>query len=230
MLPLRNPVWHRRCNIWGWWVATRWSFGSTGVAPLWRRIWFESISMNSCANLEQVLFGLRPWTRQRQWVRRLSPTWLHLFRRVDQKRRIREENPSFLTSSRGHGCSQRMRKQPLWCWRLKRQRLLGLIPWENLNQKTTSVQSRKKKAVCYGSVLQVFALNVPASSMLTYLVASFVGFLHQHPPLVVQLHGHAAAAVRVFAHPAEELLQLPPQGGVGVGAGLGVAGARHQSL
>lgn len=66
--------------------------------------------------------------------------------------------------------------------------------------------------------------------MLTYLVASFVGFLHQHPPLVVQLHGHAAAAVRVFAHPAEELLQLPPQGGVGVGAGLGVAGARQESL
>lgn len=66
--------------------------------------------------------------------------------------------------------------------------------------------------------------------MLTYLVASFVGLLHQHPPLVVQLHGHAAAAVRVLAHPAEELLQLPPQGGVGVGTGLGVAGARHQSL
>ena len=66
--------------------------------------------------------------------------------------------------------------------------------------------------------------------MLTYLVASFVGFLHQHPPLVVQLHGHAAAAVRVLAHPAEELLQLPAHGGVGVGAGLGVAGARHQSL
>lgn len=66
--------------------------------------------------------------------------------------------------------------------------------------------------------------------MLTYLVASFVGFLHQYPPLVVQLHGHAAAAVRVLAHPAEELLQLPAQGGVGVGAGLGVAGARHQSL
>lgn len=66
--------------------------------------------------------------------------------------------------------------------------------------------------------------------MLTYLVASFVGFLHQHSPLVVQLHGHAAAAVGVFPHPAEELLQLPAQGGVGVPAGLGVAGARHQPL
>lgn len=66
--------------------------------------------------------------------------------------------------------------------------------------------------------------------MLTYLVASFVGLLHQHPPLVVELHGHAAAAVGVLPHPAEELLQLPPQGGVRVPAGLGVAGARHQSL
>lgn len=66
--------------------------------------------------------------------------------------------------------------------------------------------------------------------MLTYLVASFVGFLHQHPPLVIQLHGHAAAAVGMFAHPAKKLLQLPPQGGVGVGARLGVAGARHQTL
>lgn len=71
---------------------------------------------------------------------------------------------------------------------------------------------------------------VPALMMLTYLVASFVGFLHQHPPLVVQLHGHAAAAVGVFPHPAEELLQLPAQGGVGVGAGLGVAGARQHPL
>lgn len=66
--------------------------------------------------------------------------------------------------------------------------------------------------------------------MLTYLVASFVRFLHQHSPLVVQLHGHAAAAVGVFPHPAEELLQLPAQGGIGVRAGLGVAGARHQPL
>lgn len=56
--------------------------------------------------------------------------------------------------------------------------------------------------------------------MLTYLVASFVGFLHQHSPLVVQLHGHAAAAVGVFPHPAEKLLQLPAQGGVGVPARL----------
>lgn len=112
--------------------------------------------------------------------------------------------------------------------------MLGLIPWENLNQKTKSVQSekknRKQKKRHYECVLRALALNVPASSMLTYLVASFVGFLHQHPPLVVQLHGHAAAAVRVLPHPAEELLQLPPQGGVGVRAGLGVAGARHQPL
>lgn len=55
----------------------------------------------------------------------------------------------------------------------------------------------------------VFVLNVPACWMLTYLVASFVGLLHQHPPLVVQLHGHVAAAVRELAHPVEELLQLP---------------------
>lgn len=59
-----------------------------------------------------------------------------------------------------------------------------------------------------------------ALGMLTYLVASFWRFLHVHPPLVVQLHGHTAAAVGVLLHPAEELLQLPPQGGVGVAAGL----------
>lgn len=85
-------------------------------------------------------------------------------------------------------------------------------------------KKKKKKGVYYESVLRVVVLNVPARWMLTYLVASFVGFLHQHPPLVVQLHGHVAAAVREFAHPVEELLQLPAQGG------LGVAGARHQSL
>lgn len=56
--------------------------------------------------------------------------------------------------------------------------------------------------------------------MLTYLVANFVGFLHQHSPLVIQLHGHAAAAVGVFPRPAKELLQLPAQGGVGVSAGF----------
>lgn len=85
-------------------------------------------------------------------------------------------------------------------------------------------EQKKKRGVYYESVLRVFVLNVPDSSMLTYLVASFVGFLHQHPPLVVQLHGHVAAAVREFAHPVEELLQLPAQGG------LGVTGARHQAL
>lgn len=56
--------------------------------------------------------------------------------------------------------------------------------------------------------------------MLTYLVASFVRFLHQHSPLVVQLHGNAAAAVGVFPHPPKELLQLPAEGGVGIPAGL----------
>lgn len=66
--------------------------------------------------------------------------------------------------------------------------------------------------------------------MLTYLVPCFVGFLHQHSPLVVQLHGHAAAAVGVLSHPAEELFQLPPQGGVGVTAGFGVTRAGHQAL
>ena len=74
------------------------------------------------------------------------------------------------------------------------------------------------------------ACFIPALVMLTYLVACFMGFLHQHSPLVVQLHGHAAAAVGVFPHPAEELLQLPAQGGVGVPAGFGVTGARHQPL
>lgn len=76
----------------------------------------------------------------------------------------------------------------------------------------------------------VSALSLRWLAMLTYLVASFVGFLHQHPPLVVQLHGHAAAAVGVFPHPAKELLQLPAQGGIGVAAGFGVTGARHQLL
>lgn len=69
---------------------------------------------------------------------------------------------------------------------------------------------------------------IPALAMLTYLVASFVGFLHQHSPLIVQLHGHATAAVGVFPHPAKELLQLPTQGGVGIATGLGVAGARQE--
>lgn len=56
--------------------------------------------------------------------------------------------------------------------------------------------------------------------MLTYLVASFWRFLHIHPPLVVQLHGHTAATIGVLLHPAEKLLKLPPQGGVGVTVGL----------
>lgn len=96
---------------------------------------------------------------------------------------------------------------------------------EPKSEKTKSVT--KQNGVSHVSNVRCF---VPALMMLTYLVASFVGFLHQHPPLVVQLHGHAAAAVGVFAHPAEELLQLPAQGGVGVGAGLGVAGARQHPL
>lgn len=68
--------------------------------------------------------------------------------------------------------------------------------------------------------MQDFDGNVPELMMLTYLVASFVGFLHEHSPLVVKLHGHAAAAVGMFPHPAEELLQLSTQGGVGISAGL----------
>lgn len=76
----------------------------------------------------------------------------------------------------------------------------------------------------------VCACFFSALAMLTYLVASFMGLLHKHPPLVVQLHGHAAAAVGVLPHPAEELLQLPAQRGVGVSARLGVAGARHEPL
>lgn len=64
----------------------------------------------------------------------------------------------------------------------------------------------------------------------THLVASAPCFLQPRPPLVVELDGHAAAARRLLAEPAEELLELPPQGGVGVGVRLGVAGARHQTL
>ena len=51
--------------------------------------------------------------------------------------------------------------------------------------------------------------------LLTYLVARFVRLLLPHPPLVVQFDGHAVAAGGVLADPAEELLQLPPEGGVG---------------
>lgn len=54
-------------------------------------------------------------------------------------------------------------------------------------------------------------------------------FLQPHPPLVVQFDGHAAAAGRVLADPAEELLELPSQGGVLL-AGLGIAGAALQPL
>lgn len=68
-------------------------------------------------------------------------------------------------------------------------------------------------------------VRVCGEVMLTYLVACFVRLLHEHPPLVVVLHGHAAAAVGVFARPAEELLQLAAQRRVGVAARLGVARA-----
>lgn len=65
--------------------------------------------------------------------------------------------------------------------------------------------------------------------LLTYLVASFVGFLQPHPPLVVELDAEARAAVSVFPHPAEELLELPTQGGVLL-ASLGVAHAGSQPI
>lgn len=48
----------------------------------------------------------------------------------------------------------------------------------------------------------------------THLVASAACFMQPRPPLVVELDGHAAAARRLLAKPAEELLELPPQGGV----------------
>lgn len=48
----------------------------------------------------------------------------------------------------------------------------------------------------------------------THLVASTACFLKPRPPLVVELDRHAAAAQRLFAKPAKELLELPPQGGV----------------
>lgn len=113
--------------------------------------------------------------------------------------------------------------------------MLGFIPLENLDQETKSVKRKTKNEtmllyrVCM-SALHAVMFEWLSRALLTYLVASFVGFLHQHPPLVIQLHGHAAAAVGMFAHPAKELLQLPSQGGVGVGVRLGVAGARHQTL
>lgn len=98
--------------------------------------------------------------------------------------------------------------------------MLGFIPLENLDQETKSVKRKTKiKQRCFTvrtSAPHAVVFEWPRRAMLTYLVASFVGFLHQHPPLVVQLHGHAAAAVGMFAHPAEKLLQFPPQGGVGV--------------
>lgn len=100
--------------------------------------------------------------------------------------------------------------------------MLGFIPLENLDQETKSVKRKTKNKtmllnrVCM-SALHAVMFEWLSRALLTYLVASFVGFLHQHPPLVIQLHGHAAAAVGMFAHPAKELLQLPSQGGVGVG-------------
>lgn len=51
-------------------------------------------------------------------------------------------------------------------------------------------------------------------NLLTYLVACFVGFLQPDPPLIIKFDAHTAATVGVFAHPAEELLQVPPQRGV----------------
>lgn len=47
--------------------------------------------------------------------------------------------------------------------------------------------------------------------LLTYLVACFVRFLQPHAPLVVELDAEVGAAVGVFLHPPEKLLQLPPQ-------------------
>lgn len=65
--------------------------------------------------------------------------------------------------------------------------------------------------------------------MLTYLLAHPVGFLQPRPPLVVQFDGHGAAARDILADPPEELLELPPQGGV-VPAGLLVTRARLQLI
>lgn len=48
----------------------------------------------------------------------------------------------------------------------------------------------------------------------TYLVAGSVCFLQPHPPLIVQLDWHGAAAGRVLADPSQELLEFTPQGGV----------------
>lgn len=63
--------------------------------------------------------------------------------------------------------------------------------------------------------------------LLTYLVAHPVGFLQPRPPLIVQFDGHGAAARCVLAGPPEELLELPPQGGVLL-AGLQVTWASLQ--
>lgn len=63
----------------------------------------------------------------------------------------------------------------------------------------------------------------------THLVASTARFLQPRPPLVVELDGHAAAVRRLLAKPAEELLKLPPQGGVLL-TGPGVTRAPPQPL
>lgn len=67
------------------------------------------------------------------------------------------------------------------------------------------------------------------TAALTYLLARFLRFLQPHPPLIVQFHRHAAAAVGVLADPAEELLEFPPQRGVLLAA-LRVARAALQLL
>lgn len=76
-----------------------------------------------------------------------------------------------------------------------------------------------------GSEIQLGARRLA----LTYLLARFLRFLQPHPPLIVQFHRHAAAAVGVLADPAEELLEFPPQRGVLLAA-LRIARAALQLL
>ncbi len=90
-----------------------------------------------------------------------------------------------------------------------------LTAWHDKGRVRNSVQdSNAAVAVCESGSAEIMKRDSEREILLTYLVARFVRFLQPHPPLIVQFDWHAAAAVRVLADPAEELLEFPPQGGV----------------
>lgn len=158
-------------------------------------------------------------------VHRLSPSWLHKCKSpcVDQKIGTKSCRFPVVVCPLKAGkmcysfqiCLQpftraRIQQQKHTSSFFKRQRVLGFIPLENLDQETKSVKRKTNiKQHCitvHLSARHAIVFEWLHWRMLTYLVPSFVGFLHQHPPLVIQLHGHAAAAVGMFAHPAKKLL------------------------